>query len=220
MRTQRRTATTGRADRANRAERAERRRSGPRAVVAACALALAAGLSGCASPSNGSSGTNFVAGDGTITFVPAERRQAAVQLRGTTLEGQPVDVAAFRGRAVVLNVWGSWCAPCRKEAPDLQAASQRLAPKGVQFLGINTNDPDPAQAIAFQKTFKVTYPSLADPAGDALLALRGAVPPNAVPTTLVLDPQGRIAVRISSTTTATTLTDLVEDVLAGKDATP
>src|SRR5690349_6439171 len=116
--------------------------------AAACAVVLATGLSACAGPSNGSSGTNFVAGDGTITLVPAARRQAAVQLRGNTLEGQPVDVAAYRGRVVVLNVWGSWCAPCRKEAPDLQAASQRLAPKGVQFLGINTSDPDTAQAIA------------------------------------------------------------------------
>jgi thiol-disulfide isomerase/thioredoxin len=188
------------------------------AAGVACAVALVPAVGACAGPSNGSSGTNFVAGDGTITLVPESRRQAPVQLRGTTLEGAPVDVAAYRGRVVVLNVWGSWCAPCRKEAPDLEAAAQRLAPKGVQFLGINTNDPDPAQALAFQKTFKVTYPSLADPGGDALLALRGAVPPNAVPTTLVLDTQGRIAARISSVTTTATLTGLVDDVLDGRQA--
>jgi len=183
------------------------------ARAAACVLALAA----CSGPSNGSGGTNYVAGDGTITLVPAAKRQAPVALRGTTLEGQPVDVATFRGKVVVLNVWGSWCPPCRKEAPDLQAASQRLAAQGVTFLGIDTGDPDPAQALAFQKTFGVTYPSIADSGGQALLSLRGAVAPNAIPTTLVLDAQGRIAARISAATTTTTLTDLVGDVVSGRE---
>ena len=187
------------------------------ALAAAGAAGLSALLAGCSGSSQGGSGTNFVAGDGTITLVPAARRQAPVDLHGTTLEGQPVDVATFRGSVVVLNVWGSWCPPCRKEAPDLQSASQRLTASGVHFLGIDSGDPDPAQAVAFQKTFGVTYPSLADTTGQALLALRGAVAPNAVPTTLVLDTQGRIAARISSATTATTLTDLVNDVVAGKD---
>jgi thiol-disulfide isomerase/thioredoxin len=186
-----------------------------RPAVLGCLLVTL--LTACGGSSNSSSGTNFVAGDGTITLVPQGRRQAAVELRGTTLEGVPVDVATYRGKVVVLNVWGSWCPPCRKEAPDLQAASQKLAAQGVQFLGINTNDPDPAQALAFQKSFGVTYPSLADRTGAALLALRGAVAPNAVPTTLVLDTQGRVAARISSATTTTTLTDLVEDVLSGTD---
>lgn len=196
-------------------------RRGPRrlgAVLLAAGFTLgAAVLAGCSSASTGGSGTNFVAGDGTITLVPPAKRQGAVQLRGTTLEGAPVDVAAFRGSAVVLNVWGSWCPPCRKEAPELEKAAKRLASQGVTFLGINTNDPDPAQAKAFQKTFGISYPSLADSSGQALLALRGAVAPNAVPTTLVLDRQGRIAARISSATTSTTLADLVSDVLAGKD---
>ncbi|HEY6798783.1 MAG TPA: TlpA disulfide reductase family protein [Kineosporiaceae bacterium] len=183
--------------------------------VAALALAGVVGLGGCSSSS--AAGTNYVAGDGTVRLVAADERGAPVELRGTTLEGTPVDVGSYRGKIVVLNVWGSWCPPCRKEAPELQAAAQRLGPQGVQFVGIDTSDPDPAQAIAFQKTFGVTYPSISDPTGDALLALRGAVPPNAIPTTLVLDRQGRVAARISSATTATTLADLVSDVVAGKD---
>ena len=187
-----------------------------RSALLATAL-LTALLTACSSPSNGSTGTNYVAGDGTITLVAAVKRQAPVALRGTTLEGQPVDVAAYRGSVVVVNVWGSWCPPCRKEAPDLQAASQRLAGQGVKFLGVNTGDADPAQAVGFQKTFGVTYPSIADSTGAALLSLRGAVAPNAIPTTLVLDTQGRVAARISSATTTTTLTDLVGDVIAGRD---
>jgi len=189
-----------------------------RAPAVAVLVALAGLVAGCTGPSNGSAGTNYVAGDGTVTLVPAARRQAPVDLRGTTLEGAPADVATWRGKAVVLNVWGSWCAPCRKEARDLQAASQALAPRGVQFLGIDSGDPDPAQAVAFQKAFGITYPSLSDRSGAALLALRGAVPPNAVPTTLVLDTQGRVAARISSATTTKTLTDLVDDVIAGRDS--
>jgi thiol-disulfide isomerase/thioredoxin len=188
-------------------------RRGRSVVVAAAVL----GLGACSSSSTGAAGTNYVAGDSSIRLVPAAKRGVPVQLRGTTLEGTPVDVASYRGKAVVLNVWGSWCAPCRKEAPELQAASRALAGRGVQFLGIDTSDPDPAQALAFQKAFGITFPSLRDPQGDALLALRGAVPPNAIPTTLVLDQQGRIAARISSATTATTLAEVVGDVAAGKD---
>jgi thiol-disulfide isomerase/thioredoxin len=171
---------------------------------------LTVGLAGCGGSSDGTTG------DGTITMVPAAKRQQSVDLRGTTLEGVPLDVAAFRGKVVVINVWGSWCPPCRKEAPDLQAAYIELKAKGVEFVGIDTNDKDKAQALAFQKSFGVTYPSLADDGGGALLALRGAVAPNAVPTTVVLDPQGRIAARISSATTKATVVGLVEDVLAGK----
>lgn len=172
---------------------------------------LGAGLAGCGESSGGGD-----AGGGTITLVPEGKRQQAVELRGTTLEGTPLDVASFRGKVVVLNVWGSWCPPCRKEAPDLQAAYTQLRPKSVEFVGIDTNDKDKAQALAFQRTFGVTYPSLADDGGAALLALRGAVAANAVPTTLVLDRQGRIAARISSATTKATLVGVVEDVLSGK----
>jgi thiol-disulfide isomerase/thioredoxin len=177
-----------------------------------------AGLAGCSSGSPVGAGTNYVSGDGTITLVPAAKRQAPVAVRGTTLEGQPVALSAYRGKVVVLNVWGSWCPPCRAEAPALEAAAQQLASQGVQFLGINTNDPDAAQALAFQKKFGVSYPSLADRSGEVLLSLRGAVAPNAIPTTLVIDQQGRIAARISAATTQSTLTALVSDVLAGRDA--
>jgi len=194
----------------------------PRVAVTPVVLALALCLpvlTACTGSSAGTGGgSNFVSGDGTITLVAPDKRQQPVDLRGTTLEGTPFDLAALRGKVVVLNVWGSWCAPCRKEAPDLQAASVALKTKNVEFVGINTADKDPAQALAFQKTFGVSYPSISDDGGTALLSLRGAVPPNGIPTTLVVDAQGRIAARISSTTTRATLIDLVDDVIAGKAA--
>jgi thiol-disulfide isomerase/thioredoxin len=185
------------------------------AALAAAAMATG-GLAACSGSTSGGTGTNYVAGDGTITLVPPAKRQQPIDLRGTTLEGTPFDLASLRGRTVVLNVWGSWCPPCRKEAPDLQAASVALKAKDVEFVGINVRDPDPAQSVAFEKTFGVTYPSVVDDGGELLLALRGAVAPQAIPSTLVLDTHGRIAARISSSTTKITLIDLVDDVIAGK----
>jgi thiol-disulfide isomerase/thioredoxin len=190
------------------------------AVCAAVLLVAGAGgsLTACSSSSQGSSGRNFVQadGNGSITYVAPAKRGSAVSMRGTTLEGQPFDLSALHGKIVVMNVWGSWCAPCRKEAPDLQKAWVALGAKGVQFMGINVRESDKAQALAFQRTFGITYPSLTDDGGQALLSLRGAVAANAIPTTVVIDTEGRIAARVSGTTTATTLNDLVTDVTAGK----
>ncbi|MBI4939567.1 MAG: TlpA family protein disulfide reductase [Actinobacteria bacterium] len=125
-----------------------------------------------------------------------------------------MDVAEFRGDVVVLNVWGSWCPPCRKEAPELERAYRSLRPRGVQFLGIDTRDND-AAANAFVARYGITYPSLVDD-GTLLLAFRGAVPAAAVPTTIVLDRAGRVAARVVGGTDATTVEGLVSDVLTGK----
>jgi thiol-disulfide isomerase/thioredoxin len=174
-----------------------------------------AGLLGACSGSDGGVQGGYVQGDGVVTLVAPDRRGEPVALSGSTFEGQQVDLAAMRGKPVVLNVWYATCPPCRKEAPELEAASKTLAAKGVRFLGLNTRDGDPAPVTAFQERFGVTYPSLRG-GNQALLALRGAVAPNAVPTTVVLDAQGRVAGRISGGTTAGTVVGLVEDVLAGK----
>ena len=111
---------------------------------------------------------------------------------------------------MVINVWGSWCSPCRKEAPALQSASVELGKQGVKTIGINTQDDDANKALAFERAFKITYPSVVDN-GALLLQLRGAVPANAIPPTLVLDDQGRVAARLSAPVTRTTLLDLVHD---------
>jgi thiol-disulfide isomerase/thioredoxin len=190
-------------------------------TVAAAATGLLfalAGLVGCSSSKDTTSGTNFVTDDGTITMISSAKRSQPIALAGTTVEGTELNIASYRGKTVVLNVWGSWCGPCRKEAPGLQTAYTRLRDSGVEFLGINVRDQDQAQAAAFQKSFGVTYPSVVDEDGSLLLALRGAVAAKAIPTTLVLDGQGRIAARISGPTTTTTLVDLVQDVQNGRVA--
>ncbi|HET9654189.1 MAG TPA: TlpA disulfide reductase family protein [Kineosporiaceae bacterium] len=188
------------------------------AVLAAGLLLAAGGLAGCGGGSGGSdkgSGTSYVAGDGTVTIVAAKDRRQPVALSGKSIEGDLVDVAGFRGHPVVVNVWGSWCAPCRKEAPELQKAYTQLKAQGVAFIGIDTRDDDLAQARAFQTNFGITYPSIVDDGGAVLLGLRGVVAPTAVPTTLVLDEQGRVAARVSGGVNATTLIGLVHDAGAG-----
>ena len=191
-----------------------------RVAAAVTALAALAALAGCTSSSgNTVSGQNYQAGDGTITVLSPDQRKPPGELRGKTIDGQDVDLADYRGKVVVLNVWGSWCPPCQQEAPALQAASVALAPKGVKFLGINTKENgNQAAAAAFERAYGITYPSLFD-SPDYLLALRGVVAANAIPSTVVVDAQGRIAARISGPTTKETLVDLVDDVISGKVGT-
>lgn len=175
------------------------------------ALAAALLLAGCA---QNSSGGGFVAGDGALTRVPADQRVAAPHLQGTTLDGKPFDSASLAGQVIVYNVWGSWCAPCRKEASDLQAAAQATAGK-ASFVGINTRDTGTAQGQAFARQFGVTYPSLYDPDGTTLLQFP-ALPPSAIPSTVVVDAHGKIAARILGSTTKDTLVGIIDDTAAGR----
>lgn len=199
-----------------RRQRAGRCRGRPRLLGAIVGAALLGSAAACSSPSGGdAAGSSYLSGDGTVVLLPPDRRAAPVQFAGDTLEGTQFDLADQRGTVVVVNVWGSWCAPCRKEARDLQAAWQQLKPQGVQFVGINTLEQQPAQALAFQRTFGITYPSVADDGGKVLLSLRGAVAPKAIPSTLVIDAQSRVAARISGPTTTATLVALVQDVIDG-----
>lgn len=155
----------------------------------------------------------FVSGDGTVRTVPAAQRSAPVEVRGPTLTGGALDSRDYRGQVVVVNVWASWCAPCIAEAPGLQKVWDRFRDKGVQFVGINVRD-NRAAALAHEKRFAVTYPSIVDPDGKVLLGLRGTLSPKAVPSTLVLDREGRVAVRVLSQLDESTLAGLVTDVLA------
>jgi thiol-disulfide isomerase/thioredoxin len=178
--------------------------------------ALGAALVGCSDPGPGTgadSDIRYVQGSGTVTTMEPAERKAVANLQGEDLEGKKVALADFKGKVVVLNVWGSWCPPCRKEAPDLEAAAKSLAGKGVQFLGVNTRDFDPGPPKAFVRTFKVSYPSVYDPDGDQLLAFRDTLPPSTIPSTLVIDAEGRAAARVLGPVTKTTLEQIVLDVV-------
>jgi thiol-disulfide isomerase/thioredoxin len=169
-------------------------------------------LSGCSGGSVGSSGDQgYVAGKGIITSVKAADRKQPGEVSGTTLAGARASLSDYRGKTVVVNVWGSWCPPCRAEAPMLAAAARDLAGKDVVFLGINSRNPEQAGPRAFERRFKIPYDSIYDPGGRTLLAFHGTLPANAIPSTVVVDPQGRVAASVVGTITRTTLYDLVQD---------
>ena len=151
-----------------------------------------------------------------LTRISPDQRQVLPTVSGPALGGnQTISTQDYRGKVVVINVWGSWCPPCRKEAPDLQAAS--VETKDVaQFVGITSKDYDPAPAEAFVRSFKITYPSIYDPTGKVLLAFAGELPPSAIPSTMIIDREGRLAVRVLSEVSKITLVDMINDVANGR----
>lgn len=185
-----------------------------RAVVTATALTAALLTAGCGGDADArQTGSNgFVSGEGIVTVLPPAEREEVGEVSGETLEGEPLTLEEYgAGKTVVVNVWGSWCAPCRAEADDLVAAEKRLRGRDVVFLGIDVRDPSPQAAQAFAREFKVGYPSLYDPSGRLLLAFHGNLPSNSVPTTLVIDDEGRAAASILGETTTSTLIGVVEE---------
>jgi thiol-disulfide isomerase/thioredoxin len=202
----------------------ERPRPAGRALVAAAALLLAV-TAGCASTQSStvtrtgsrdlnSSGEGYIGGQSLTQISPGERKAAPVA-EGTSLDGDPVSTADYLGKVVVVNVWGSWCGPCRVEAKDLAEASEETSDI-ARFVGINIRDAEPEQAQAFVRAFDVPYPSIFDPQGRQLLKFAGTLPPNGIPTTLVIDTEGRIAARIVGVVSKTTLVQLIEDTEQGR----
>jgi thiol-disulfide isomerase/thioredoxin len=179
-------------------------------VVAITVVVAGAGVSACSSTDSGDKG--YLEGSG-ITQTPVHDRREPGTVAGSTVEGKDVTLKQYAGKVVVVNVWGSWCPPCRKEAPLLAAAARQLESSGVVFLGIDTRDASTANALAFQRTYDVPYPSVYDPAGRTLLAFHGIFPLSAIPTTLVIDAKGRVAATIiGGVPSQRTLVDLVQDV--------
>lgn len=162
-------------------------------AVTGFVLAAAGTVAGCSSGAGGGSSSvvNANVAPGTAQISPADRK-AAPQLSGTTIAGRPYSTS-YQGHVTVINVWGSWCPPCREEAPSFSEASKKYASKNVQFLGINILDND-ASAQTYNSQFGITYPSLADPDESLVLDLK-AVLPSDPPSTLIVDRNGKVAVR-------------------------
>lgn len=199
---------------------ASRSRSRTRATLLTTGAAVAALiLSACSSggTSGGGGDTNFVMGEDGISTVKKADRAAAPDLSGKTVDGKQLDVAGYQGKVVVLNVWGSWCAPCRAEAPNFEKVYKDLGADGVQFVGINTRDANTGKALAFEKEFGVTYPSLYDPTGKLMLRFqKGTLNPQAIPSTLVIDRDGKIAARSLAALSEEKLRKMINPVLAEK----
>ncbi|MET8412185.1 TlpA disulfide reductase family protein [Streptomyces sp. NPDC005195] len=135
-----------------------------------------------------------------LDSIPAADRRSAPDLGGATLDGSPVHLADYRGKVVVLNVWASWCGPCRAETPELSGAQKDLKVRGVQVLGVST-DADRSDGRAFQREHRLTYPSLHDPSHRQLSRLPKGYLYQALPFTLFIDRRGRIAAAHVSTLT-------------------
>ena len=184
-----------------------------RSLLGALALSSALLVSGCSSL-QGTQDLGYVSGGGEVRILDQSEREDPISWRGEDLEGEPLDLEDFRGKPTVVNVWGSWCAECVAEAPDLVDAAEELGDT-AHFVGIDVRDPSPANALAHDRKFGVTYPSFYEPDGKALLAFSGVIGPRTVPATVVLDAEGRVAASIlGEIPSAQTLVDVVEDVAA------
>lgn len=156
--------------------------------------------------------------DGSVVeeFEPDDRIESE-PFQARMLSGERFDSGDLAGQVVVYNVWGSWCVPCVTEAPELVEVAEEFAGQ-VQFVGINVRDND-AAARAFERDHDVPYDSIiSSDSSQAMLAFQGVLAAAAVPTTLVVDAEGRVAARAVGPVTASTLRALIEPVLAETDA--
>ncbi len=176
------------------------------------ALLAALALAGCSQEAaDPGDSAGFVEGDGTSVILPVDQRKPAPVLTGTDLNGEPVDTSTWEGSPGVINVWASWCAPCRAEAPELVAVAKQNP--DVNFLGLDTRDSD-APARAFVEKFNIPYPNLPDPDGQLVLQFSDNLPPQAIPSTLLVDAQGRVAGRFLGAVEAGELDAALQDLVA------
>ena len=185
------------------------RRSSLFAVALAAAALVTAGCSGNNAVSQSVGGSlGYGIGDQATTWISPGDRKAVSGVTGTLLTGDEFDLSRWKGHVVVVNFWGSWCGPCIGEAPALERVHRDTAADGVEFLGVDIKEQGRAQAETFVRAHHITYPMLYDESNLVALRFRGMAP-NATPTTIVLDTQGRIAARHSGAILYTALRDLV-----------
>jgi thiol-disulfide isomerase/thioredoxin len=186
------------------------------AVLAATLIVVSCARTGADEQTRSAGQVGYPTVPRNLTRIPPEQRLELPIVSGPALgSNRTISSQDYRGKVVVINVWGSWCPPCRKEAPDLQAASVETK-ETAQFIGITSKDYDPAPAEAFVRSFQITYPSIYDPTGKVLLAFAGELPPSAIPSTMIIDRQGRLAVRVLSEVSKITLVDMINDVANGQ----
>jgi thiol-disulfide isomerase/thioredoxin len=169
-------------------------------------------LAGC-TDLQGTEGKEYVGGDGQMVIYDRDERGEPVEASGPSVDGGELDLADYRGQVVVANVWWSQCGPCRKEMPLLQDVANDLGDDAV-LLGINVRETGIENARAFERALEVDFPSFYDPGSEVLLAF-DRIAPNAIPSTAILDREGRVAALVTGEIRgAVTLRDVVEDIAA------
>jgi thiol-disulfide isomerase/thioredoxin len=164
-------------------------------------------LTGCSNGGASQAEESFISGDGAVTYIKQSNRLLAPKISGMTLLG--TNYKFDGGKVAVVNVWASWCSPCRAEEPALSALAKKYTE--VEFIGILTRD-NPVNAEAFVRKREIPYPTLID--DSILVGFRKSLPANAIPSTVVIDKTGKVAARISGAITVSSLTDLIEKVSA------
>jgi thiol-disulfide isomerase/thioredoxin len=191
-----------------------------RLIPAALAVLLLAGCAADPLATQYQNGTNqnYISGDGSLSVIAEADRGPSVEFEGETDAGASVSSADYAGEVLVVNFWYAACPPCRLEAPDLEALAEQFAGEGASFLGVNVRD-QAENARNFAEKWGISYPSVIDANdGNMLYAFAGTVAPNAVPTTLVIDKQGRVAARILGLVSEpSTLEAIINDVIAEAD---
>lgn len=182
------------------------------------ALAAAVGVltvAGC-SDLQGTDGKEWITGEGRIIQVDPVERDAPVTASGEDLEGEDLDLEDYRGQVVVLNVWAAWCPPCRKEMPDVVSLAEHYDPDDVAVLGVNIRENGgTAAAQAFARDEGMAFPSFYDPGGEVLLRLSDKLGPYSLPSTVVLDRQGRLAVLVLGAIPGkVSMQDVIDEVAA------
>jgi len=180
-------------------------------VLAAAVLAVLLAVLVATWPGGGNGSVTTATGNANAVLYEAGHRPLAPGFTGTTLTGSRLSFSAYRGQVVVVNFWGSWCVPCREEAPILAAVAARYRPDGVSFLGVDVRDTT-ASAQAFARGFRIPYPSVSDPGSVITQDFTARVPIAGTPTTLVVDRTGHIAGAIFGTVTYSGLTALLARV--------
>ena len=180
------------------------------AIAGSVLITACSGDDPLAAQAGNSGGKNYIAGDGSVMEVDSTERGETVQFSGETFDGEIISTESLNGPALV-NFWYAACAPCRVEAPDLAELNQKYA-DDVTFLGVNVRDAGDT-AAAFERNFNIEYPSIEGRDGDILLDFADYVPPQAVPTTLILDEEGRVAARVLGAVERSTLDSLLSGVV-------
>lgn len=194
--------------------RAKRRTVVSVAAVAAALLAGALAVT-LTQGSGKASGVTYIDGNQAQQVYAAGHRALAPEFTAPSLTGAPIRLVSYRGKIVVLNFWGSWCDPCRAEAPTLAALSERYRSQGVSFLGDDVGD-NPASALAFTHRVGISYPSVND-ASYAIVQDFGKVAPvNYTPTTLVIDRTGHIAGLVIGKVSYQAMTTILRAAGAGR----
>jgi peroxiredoxin len=160
-------------------------------TVFASLLALSACTGKDAVDQSGNSTFKFRSGTALGKLYAQSSRKPAGGFTGTLLDGGTTSLAERKGKVVVINFWATWCGPCKTETPQFDAVYRTIKSRGVDFLGIDTKDVK-SNAQSFVKTYDITYPIVFDEQGETALRL-GQLPAAALPFTVLVDKQGKVA---------------------------